>query len=155
MAASSEASPGKLLWEPPQDVCERATLTRYMVWLRDERSLSFGDYQELWRWSVDELEDFWASVWEFCEVRASTPYDRVLADRSMPGAKWFTGAELNYAEHLCAGKDDAAVALLHASEGREQAQMTWGELRARAGSVAAGLRELGVEPGDRVVAYMP
>src|SRR4051812_18703086 len=117
MAASSEASPGKLLWEPPEELIERSTLTRYMRRLADERDLRFDDYEALWRWSVDELEDFWATIWEFCDVRASKPYDEVLAERTMSGAQWFTGSELNFAENVLAGKDDDAVALLHASEG--------------------------------------
>jgi acetoacetyl-CoA synthetase len=147
----------KPLWEPSPERREKATLTRYARWLRDERGVDVdpGDYEALWRWSVDELDDFWASIWDFFEVRASQPYEQVLADRAMPGAKWFTGARLNYADHVFRGKAGDEVALRHASELRELGEWTWDELRARTAAIAAGLKELGVEPGDRVVAYLP
>jgi acetoacetyl-CoA synthetase len=109
----------------------------------------------LWRWSVEELEQFWASVWDFCDVKASVPYDQVLGERRMPGARWFPGAHLNYAENLFKAKPDEQMAIMAASELRELDSITWGELRAEVASVAGGLRELGVGPGDRVVAYMP
>ena len=140
---------GTKLWEPPEDLVESCTMTRYMRWL----DKGFETYDELWRFSVEELDAFWASIWEFFEVDAS--YDQVLGDRSMPGAEWFTGARLNYAERAFRGKADDAVALVHASELREQSELTWGELREQTARIAAGLRELGVGPGDRVAAYMP
>jgi len=155
MERATAADRGELLWEPSPERVERSTMTRYMRWLAAERGLEISGYDELWRWSVDELEDFWASIWEFFEVRASTPYEQVLADRSMPGAKWFTGAELNYAEHLLSGGADDELAILSASELRELDELTWGELRGQVAAVAAGLRELGVRRGDRVVAYLP
>jgi acetoacetyl-CoA synthetase len=130
-------------------------MTRYMRWLEAERGRSFGDYQALWEWSVSELEEFWASIWDFFEVDASAPYSEVLPDRVMPGARWFGGAELSYAQHLFRGKRDTDVALLHASELRPLGELRWGELRDQVARVAAGLRGLGVERGDRVVAYMP
>jgi acetoacetyl-CoA synthetase len=134
---------------------ERATLTRYMRWLTSERGLSFGGYDELWRWSVADLEGFWASIWDFFDVASSQPYDRVLADRSMPGARWFEGAALSHPEHVFRGKPDDGVAVVHASELRDQAEMTWAELSALTARIAGGLRALGVRRGDRVVAYMP
>ncbi|MDQ1694688.1 MAG: acetoacetyl-CoA synthetase, partial [Frankiaceae bacterium] len=148
------AAPADVLWRPSPERLERATLTRYMRWLEAERGLTFaGDYDALWRWSVDHVEDFWQSIWDHFEVQASTPYTQVLAERVMPGARWFTGAELNYAEHLFRGKADDAVAVRHASESRPVAEVTWGELRELVAAAAAGLRRLGVGPGDRVVAY--
>jgi acetoacetyl-CoA synthetase len=145
----------RLVWEPSAEMIDRAALTRYIRWLASERGLEFGDYHDLWRWSVEELEDFWASIWDFFEVRSERPYARVLADRSMPGARWFEGMRLSYAEHIFRGKPDDRVAVVHASELREQAEVTWGELRRDTARIAAGLRELGVSRGDRVVAYMP
>jgi acetoacetyl-CoA synthetase len=150
----SAAAPEKL-WEPPAALVERARMTEYMRWLASERGLRFDGYEQLWRWSVDDLEGFWASIWDFFGVRADGGYDRVLGSREMPGAEWFAGSRLNYAEHAFAGKDDDEVAILHASELRELQELSWGELRAQVAAVAAGLRELGVERGDRVVAYMP
>ena len=146
---------GELLWEPSPESVERATMTRYMRWLAAERGRSFDDYHALWEWSVTELEGFWASIWDFFEVRASTPYSQVLPERAMPGAKWFPAAELSYADHIFRGKRDADVAILHASELRELEELRWEELREQVARAAAGLRGLGVERGDRVVAYLP
>ena len=158
-AAGSEAIAGAergvKLWEPSRERVERATMTRYMRWLESERGLAFDRYGQLWQWSVDELEDFWSSIWDFFEVRSSTPYSSVLAERVMPGARWFEGAELNYAEHLLGVGDDDALAVQHAAEGRDPGSITRGELRDRVAAFAAGLRSLGVEQGDRVVAYLP
>ena len=147
---------GVKLWEPSAEAVERSNMTRYMRWLEAERGLEFdGDYQALWAWSVDELEDFWASIWEFFGVRASSPYERVLASRAMPGAEWFAGARLNYAEQMLTGKPADRLAIQHASELRELDSLTWGELREAVARAASALRALGVGPGDRVVAYMP
>jgi acetoacetyl-CoA synthetase len=150
----SAAAPEKL-WEPPAELVERARLTEYMRWLAAERGLELADYDELWRWSVEDIEGFWASIWDFFEVQADGGYDGVLGNREMPGAEWFAGSRLNYAEHVFSRKKDTEPAILHASELRELDRLSWGELRAQVAAVAAGLRELGVERGDRVVAYMP
>ncbi|MEA2450116.1 MAG: acetoacetyl-CoA synthetase [Thermoleophilaceae bacterium] len=139
----------ELLWRPSQERIERATLTRFAR----ERGLP-EDYGDLWRWSVDNLDDFWAAVWEFFGVDGSG-YERVLGRREMPGAEWFPGVELSYAKHIFRGKDGDAVAIRHASELRELGEWTWDELRAQTARIAAGLRRLGVSEGDRVVAYMP
>jgi acetoacetyl-CoA synthetase len=146
------------LWQPSDERRESATITRYGRWLRDERGVDVdpdGDYNALWQWSVDNLDEFWASIWDFFEVEAAEPYERVLGERSMPGAQWFPGARLNYAQHVFRGKDPVGVALRHASELRELDEWTWDELRARSAAIAAGLRSMGVEPGDRVAAYLP
>src|SRR3954447_26417630 len=126
-----------------------------MRWLEAERGRTFGDYQALWEWSVTELEEFWGSIWDFFEVEASAPYSKVLAERVMPGARWFEGAELSYPQHIFRDRRDADVAVLHASELRPLGELRWGELREQVARAAAGLRGLGVERGDRVVAYLP
>ncbi|HYQ12544.1 MAG TPA: acetoacetate--CoA ligase [Solirubrobacterales bacterium] len=149
------AKRGELLWEPSAESVERSTMTRYMRWLADERGLEFGDYESLWRWSASEIEDFWASIWDFFEVEASAPYSEVLRDHAMPGANWFPGALLSYPQHIFRNRNDADVAVRHASELRDLGELTWGELRDQVARAAAGLRELGVGRGDRVVAYMP
>jgi acetoacetyl-CoA synthetase len=143
------------LWEPSPAVCERAEMTRFMRWVGEREGRSFADYADLWSWSVRELERFWEAIWEFCGVHASTPYERVLDSRRMPGARWFEGATLNYAENMLRARAPGAVAVLHASELRELEQLTWAELSQQVACAAAGLRELGVRRGDRVVAYMP
>ena len=144
-----------IVWTPSPERVASATITRYREWLNETRGLALEDYADLWQWSVDELEDFWASIWEFFEVEASEPYERVLTSREMPGADWFPGARLSYAEHVFRGRDDQDVAIRHASELRPLGEWTWGELRARAGAVAGALKEAGVVQGDRVAAYLP
>jgi acetoacetyl-CoA synthetase len=146
---------GRLLWEPTAEAIERSNLTTYMRWLGEARGLHFDGYHDLWRWSVDDVEAFWASIWDFFGVQAERPYKRVLGRREMPGAEWFPGARLSYAQHIFRDRDDAAVAIVHESETRDRGEVTWGELRAQVAGIAAGLRELGVEPGDRVVGYLP
>ena len=145
---------GDLLWTPSEDRKAQANITRYIAWLRETRGLDFASYDALWRWSVDDLEGFWGSVWDYFGVKAHKPYDRVLADRSMPGAKWFPGAELNYAEHALARRDSHA-ALLYRDEAGRGGEMRYDELCRQAASVASGLRRLGVGRGDRVAAYLP
>ncbi|MGA2013359.1 MAG: AMP-binding protein, partial [Solirubrobacteraceae bacterium] len=146
----------KLLWTPSRDRAEQASLTRYMRWLERERGLTFPDYEALWTWSVQDIEAFWASIVDFFDVRFSAGGETVLGDASMPGAKWFPGSTVSYAEHMFRDKRDEAVAIRHASELRpEVGEWTWGELRAQVAAIAAGLRALGVDEGDRVVAYMP
>jgi acetoacetyl-CoA synthetase len=150
----SGAAPEKL-WEPPAELLERSRLREFMRWLQAERGLSFATYDELWQWSVDDLEAFWSAIWDFFGVQADGEFEQALGSREMPGAAWFAGTSLNYTEHVFAGKDDAEIAILHASELRELGELSWGELRAQVAATAAGLRALGVERGDRVVAYMP
>ncbi len=147
--------PVEPLWTPSREQVERTVLTRYMRWLGTERGLSFAGYHDLWGWSVTDLEGFWSSLWDYFDVQASRPYERVLGRRDLDSAEWFPGAELSYAEHIFRGKPDDRVAIIHASELRPQAELTWGELRAETARVAAGLRELGVVRGDRVAAYLP
>ena len=147
---------GDVLWTPPANVRETTEIGRYLNWLRDERGRDLADYDALWRWSVDDLEGFWGSVWDFFGVRAHAPYERVLAARQMPGAEWFPGARLNYAEHaLGTDEDTDRVAVVARSQTREPIEVTFGELRDQVARARAGLRRLGVGPGDRVVAYLP
>jgi len=161
----SSADPQQPLWEPSPAALEQVEMARFMRWAGERRAACgsagggpFADYEELWRWSVGDLEGFWALVWEFCGVRASRPYERVLCSHEMPGARWFEGARLNYAENLLAHGEgrEGEVAVAHCSELRPQLEeITWGQLRELVASAAGGLRALGVGPGDRVVAYMP
>ena len=117
------------------------------------RARGFSDYHELWRWSVDDLEGFWGTLWDWFEI--DSPYDRVLGSREMPGAEWFRGASLNYAERLFAAACPGEVAIFHATESQPLAELTWDELSDQVARCAAGLRRLGVGRGDRVAAYMP
>jgi acetoacetyl-CoA synthetase len=151
------SNPGdrKILWEPSKEFRNAAKITAYMGWLEETRGLHFDDYGELWKWSTEDLEGFWESLWEYFEVRASAPYERVLGSREMPGAEWFPGAELNFAEHVLRNASPDRPAIVHKSEVRELSEVGWDELAGDVAALAAGLREMGVERGDRVVAYIP
>jgi acetoacetyl-CoA synthetase len=146
---------GDLLWEPPADLVERANLTRYRRWLEETRGLTFDSYEALWRWSVEDLEGFWGSIWDFYDVRASRPYTRVLAERKMPGARWFEGAELNFAEHALRHGAPARTAIVARSEARAPFEVSWADLHRQVAAIAAWLRRQGVGRGDRVAAYLP
>lgn len=149
-------APGEQVWTPPADVRETSQVGRFLTWLDAERGVRLESYDELWRWSVDDLEGFWAAVWDFFALRASAPYERVLDSRDMPGARWFPGARLNYAEHAVGRPEDAdRVALLGRSQNRPDVDLTFNELREEVARARAGLQRLGVGPGDRVVAYLP
>src|SRR4051812_44315893 len=143
------------IWRPSPSAIEDSELTRYQRWLAATHGRTFADYRALWEWSTTDLEGFWGSLWEYFDISASTPYERVLGSRTMPGAEWFRGARLSYAEHIFRGKRDDDVAIVHASETRPLAELRWRELRELTAQIAAGLRANGVTRGDRVVAYMP
>ena len=143
------------LWEPTEAIRQQANLTKYMHWLEDKKGLRFTTRDALWQWSVDHLEDFWASLWEYFAIKASKPYTTVLEERKMPGASWFQGAELNYAEHAFRNASPDRPAILFRSERHSLREVSWHELTTKVGAVAHALRELGVQRGDRVVAYMP
>jgi acetoacetyl-CoA synthetase len=153
----TETTEGIQLWEPSKEFKENARISDYMKWLGAEKDLTFEDYNDLWQWSVTDLEGFWASVWEYGGVEASQPYEAVLAKREMPGAEWFPGARLNYAENVLKNAEGRLdePAIMHQSEVRSLDSVTWGELRDRTAALSAGLRAMGVERGDRVAAYLP
>jgi acetoacetyl-CoA synthetase len=138
---------GKLLWEPPEALRERSKLARFM------HARGHSRYDELWRWSVEDLEGFWRAIWDEYEVGPAP--GRVLGADTMPGAEWFPGVELNYAEYLLSRGRPGATAILHATEASPLATLSWDELRDSVARCAAGLRRLGVGRGDRVAAYMP
>ena len=112
----------RILWQPSPERIERAAITQFAR----ARGLP-EEYEALWRWSVEDIEGFWGAIWEHYGVAGT--YDRVLGPRAMPGAEWFAGAQVSYAEHLFGGKNDGEVAIRHASELRELGEWTWGELR--------------------------
>jgi acetoacetyl-CoA synthetase len=145
----------KQLWEPDEAFVQRTRMRAYMAWLEDERGVRARTYDELWRWSVKDLDGFWSSIAAYFDLRFAAQPRAVLGRREMPGAEWFPGAELSYPEHVFRDRDEDAVAIRHASELRPLAQMTWGELRELTGRIQGGLRALGVGRGDRVAAYLP
>jgi acetoacetyl-CoA synthetase len=149
------ANAPRLLWEPSAAFVRATRMRSYMDWLAAERGVRAGTYDELWRWSVGDVDAFWSSIVDYFAVRFDAPSRAVLERREMPGAQWFAGATLSYPEHVFRDHDDADVAIRHASELRPLAQVTWGELRALTAGIRSGLRALGVGRGDRVAAYMP
>ena len=146
---------GTLLWQPSPERLKNARLTAYMAWLQKTRGLTFADYNALWQWSVDELEAFWASIWEYYDIKASAPYKQVLKERKMPRTVWFEGAHLNYAEHALRHAAGDLPAIIFESELRARTEISWDELKRQVAALANALKKLGVKPGDRVVAYMP
>ncbi|WP_428961817.1 acetoacetate--CoA ligase [Micromonospora fluostatini] len=148
---------GDVLWTPPADVRDRSRIGEYLRFLRERHGLEFADYAELWRWSVTDLDAFWRSVWDHFAVVAHTPPTATLTDPAMPGTRWFPGATLNYAENVLRMPglaDDDPVVVAH-GQTRAPETLTAADLREQVRRVAAGLRRLGVGPGDRVAAYAP
>ena len=151
----AEIREGIVLWEPSPERRATSRMADYMRWLAEKKALRFDSYQALWQWSATEIEAFWASIWEYFEIRASVPYTRVLDERKMPGTRWFPGARLNYAEHAFWHASAAHPAIIALSEVRPRQEVSWAALRDDVASVAAALRGMGVQPGDRVVSCMP
>lgn len=144
----------EVLWAPPSDVRERSRIGTWMRHLDEAHALRFDDYDAVWRWSVEDLEAFWGSVWDHFGLIAHAPRERVLGDRAMPGARWFPGATTNYAENVLA-RAPAGVAVVARSQTRDGFELTGADLRDQVGRARAGLQRLGVQRGDRVVAFAP
>jgi len=146
---------GKLLWKPSQEQINQANLTKFINFVNARYALSIGSYDELYKWSIEKIPDFWASVWEFTGIKASRRYHEVVDDlNKFPGAKWFAGARLNFAENLLRYRD-SQPAFIFRGETQKSAIMTYAELYASVARLAASLRAIGLRPGDRVAAYMP
>ncbi len=152
---STSISGKQHLWEASEEERRNANVTHYMQWLAQQRGLHFQEREDLWRWSVTHIEDFWASLWSYFNIQSSQPYTTVLTERKMPGAQWFPGAHLNYAEHVFRNASSQQPALLFRSECQEWREVSWAELKQQVGAIAHSLRAMGVQPGDRVVAYLP
>ncbi len=134
-------------------------LRLYQDWLRQRHGLAFASYDALWRWSVTELDAFWQSVWDYFAVESPTPHRAVLARNRMPGAEWFPGAQVNYARqvlrHVAPAHAAGQPALVSRNEKGLQRELTWPALQRQAAALALHLRAQGVQPGDRVAAYLP
>ncbi|WP_153504792.1 acetoacetate--CoA ligase [Cumulibacter manganitolerans] len=145
---------GEVLWTPDERDVADSELGRYLGWLARTRGIELTTYDELWQWSVRDLEGFWQSVWDYFDIAAGTPPTAVLGAREMPGAQWFPGSTLNYAEHALRhqGERTAVVAV---SQTRDRRELTGTELTALVGRAREGFRRLGLQKGDRVAAYLP
>jgi acetoacetyl-CoA synthetase len=151
---TSAADRGEVLWSPPEQTTANCRMAQYMRWLAEKRGLYFNDYEQLWQWSTHDLAAFWRSIWDYFKVLADGDPGRVLADASMPGAQWFPDVRLNYAENMLRGDDNQSI-VTALSQTRATVTLNRGQLRDQVARAAAGLRRLGVGPGDRVVAYLP
>jgi acetoacetyl-CoA synthetase len=155
-AERAEVVLGQVMSTPPADVLERSKVGAFLGWLHEQRGLAMTTHDELWRWSVEDLAGFWSAVWEYFGVVAHAPYTEVLGSRSMPGAEWFPGSRLNYAEHALGGPDDdGRVAVLGRSQTRPDVDLTFADLRDQVARARTVLADLGVGVGDRVVGYLP
>ena len=145
----------EVLWAPTPERIEAAQLTQYQRWLAQTRGIETPSYEDLWRWSASDVEAFWESIVEYFDLRFEHTANEVLGSRAMPGAEWFHGSKISFAEHIIPKHADDDVAIRHASELRPLSSWTWQQLRAETAAIAAGLQAAGVSAGDRVAAYMP
>lgn len=147
--------PPKLLWKPDQDTIENANLTRYLKWLEKEGIGNFDNYQDLWEWSVNNIEDFWESLWKYFSIKSYSQYDAVLKGDKMPFYNWFPGATLNFAEHVFLQYNDNNPALIYKKEDAPLLEISWKQLKQQVANFRHYLKNTGVTKGDRVVAYLP
>ncbi len=143
------------IWTPSRSVQEAARITDFQSWLARGRGLDFAGYEDLWRWSVDHPGDFWQALCDWAGLPGAGSGTPALADASMPGARWFPGVRLNYVEQVFRHADASRPAIVHENEAGERGEMAWEELRRQVAALAASLRRLGVQRGDRVVAILP
>ncbi len=145
----------KLLWEPSEERIKNSNMYKFMQFINERHGTDFKEYRPLYKWSVDNIPEFWASFWDYADIKYSRSYDTVIDDvNKMPGAKWFEGARLNFAENLLRYRDDH-TAFIFRGETQKSAKMSYAELYDTVARLAKSLRDIGVSPGDRVAAYMP
>ena len=152
---SGPVSAGDLLWTPSPERIANANMTAFTAWLKDTRGLRFDAYPDLWQWSVTDLEGFWQAIWDYNDIVVAEQPTAVLGKKTMPGAEWFPGASLNYAENVLHQERPGEVALYYHSETTPVTALYWDELGRNVRILATQLRRLGVEPGDRVASCLP
>jgi len=143
-----------ILWTPTKERADASTMAEFERFLKDQRGLTFEDYNAMWEWSVTDLDGFWSAIWDYFDVQASAPYTTVMAKRQMPGAEWCPGAMLNYTDQIMKHVDSQpdGDALIVQSETFGRKRLSWSELRAQVASVAAHLRDMG---GPKATALLP
>jgi acetoacetyl-CoA synthetase len=145
----------KLLWKPSEEQIKNSNMYRFMNVINEKYHQNFSEFEPLYQWSIENIADFWESFWEFADLIASKPYEQVIDDvTKMPGARWFSGARLNFAQNLLRFRDDQ-VALIFKGEGQQSTKMTYAELYDEVARLAKSLKSAGVQAGDRVVGFMP
>jgi len=154
-AHSAPEGLGELLWSPSPEQIRASRLHHYRQWLADERGVRAADYEDLWRWSVDALEAFWQSVWDYFGVVGEGEREPALSSRQMPGARWFPNMRLNYAENLLRNATGERPAIIARTENAPPREVSWAELERDTAALAARMRAWGIRPGDRVAGYLP
>ncbi|MCB0578561.1 MAG: acetoacetate--CoA ligase [Phaeodactylibacter sp.] len=144
-----------ILWQPSESFARHSRLKHYLNWLKEKKGLDFQGYPGAWAWSVEQPADFWESIWEYFQVISHSPYARPMSDDPMPDTRWFEGSTLNYAEHIFRSKNESHPAIVFQSERHALREVSWAELEQAVARMAAYLRSIGVEKGDRVVAFLP
>lgn len=144
-----------ILWKPSEDFIKSSNLKQFEFWLKENKKLTFDSYHQLWEWSNEHLEEFWKSLWEYFDINSHSEYESVLSSKNMPGAKWFEGTTLNYAEHIFRQKSPDRPALHFKSEGNKLVSISWEELEAQVSTLRTFLISKGVRKGDRVAGYLP
>ncbi|MFN0306079.1 MAG: acetoacetate--CoA ligase [Burkholderiales bacterium] len=142
-------------WKPTADIIRSAKITHYMQYLRETRGLDFKDYDSVWQWSVDDLPAFWDSIWKYYDIRAYSPPTQILGKRTMPGAEWFAGATLNYVDQVFRHRTSERPAIIAGNEAGDLTRLAWADLESKVANLAHALRGMGIQRGDRVVAFMP
>ena len=146
---------GKLLWKPSEERIKNTQMYRFIQFVNKKHGKKFNEYTSLYEWSIQHTHEFWASMWEFAEIKSSRLYDQVVDNpNKMPGTKWFSGARLNFSENLLRYRD-SHVAMVFQGEDHESRKVTYAELYDEVARLAKPLRDLGIKPGDRVVGFMP
>lgn len=143
------------IWKPSSERVEQARVTHFRRFVEARIGMQLPDYQALWQWSVDDSARFWGLIWEYFEVQSRRPVRQVVDDAPMPNTRWFAGAEVNFARQVFQQSRGAAAAVLYAGEDQELHALSWDELEQQVASLAAWLREQGIDVGDRVAAYLP
>lgn len=153
MERSDSGAPSDVVWAPDEGWLQDSQIATYLRWLVAEHDLAFASYLDLWRWSTSDLDHFWETIWQFADVRGRRGAGRALAEERMPGARWYPGARLNYAENVLRRRS-SRPALIAIGDDGQRTDVGWDELAATAGALARTLRSMGVGRGDRVVAYV-
>jgi len=152
---SMKENKGNLLYSPDEEKVKKTNIIKFMKFVNEAYSKNISTYGELYRWSVEDIPNFWSAIWEFCGVKASKNYEKVVDDVTrFPGAKWFIGARLNYAENILRRRDDH-IAFIFRGENKKRAKMTYLELYNQVAAFSKSLRDIEIKPGDRVVGYLP
>lgn len=147
---------GQLLWKPSDQFANNSNVSQYIRWLKEKNIAECNDYQDLWQWSIDNIETFWGSLWEYFDILSDTPYEQVTDSLEMkPGNQWFIGSKVNFAEHILRNEKDGETALYHLSETIDLTAMSWPELASKVRILATKMRAMNVKPGDAICCLMP